>query len=112
MAFFHLPTSLMEVVENEPASPTTLIINHDNNQPHNLVRPHEAFIAAYIACNARAPQRCENCGGDGGWMEPCGRFDVCPVCDGTGELRSSISELISLDDLDIINRDKPAGEPC
>ena len=81
--------------------------SYKNNQ--NPVRPHQAFIASLIASNKRKPlAHCENCGGDGGWLEPSGRFDVCPCCEGTGELPTSERALIDLDDLDTINRDKPA----
>lgn len=59
---------------------------------------------------------CENCGGEGGWADEGlrGYWDVCPCCEGTGEVPSSERELIALEDLDIINRDKPAPEegPC
>jgi len=53
---------------------------------------------------------CENCGGEGGWSEePYGYWDICPCCEGTGEVPSSERELISLKDLEAINKDKP---PC
>jgi len=61
-------------------------------------------------------QPCENCGGEGGFADEGlrGYWDVCPSCDGTGELPSIERDLISLDDLDAINRDKPIpeSEPC
>jgi DnaJ-class molecular chaperone len=50
---------------------------------------------------------CENCGGEGGFPEPHGEWGLCPACEGTGELPSSEHELISLDDLDRIDREKP-----
>lgn len=55
----------------------------------------------------QALQWCENCGGDGGWLEPHGEWDLCPCCEGTGELPSSVRELISLDDLEAIDAGKP-----
>ena len=53
---------------------------------------------------------CENCGGEGGWLEEhTGYFDLCPCCEGTGEVPSSERTLITLDDLEALNKDKP---PC
>ena len=53
------------------------------------------------------PAACENCAGDGGWLEPHGEYHVCPACEGTGELPSTYRELVTLADLEAIDRDKP-----
>jgi len=51
---------------------------------------------------------CENCGGDGGWASENGElWDCCPCCDGTGEVEVEY-ELIDLEDLEAIDRDRPA----